>query len=143
MPKKTVAIAVSALALVGLMLIGLYAALSYGRPFPMASLQNLGGIKPVGAIRDPRGSVRLQLACDLSGLETITVTPRTVAHFGGVEWVDAAVEGNRVFVTIYWSIGGSASAPPVDIGQIPPGIYEVLYRSPQQPDSPLGTVVVP
>ena len=141
--RKTVAIAGSALALVGLMLIGLYGAVSYGRPFPMASIQDLGGIMPLGASRDPSGSVRLQLACDLSGLETITVKPRTVAHFGGVESIDAAVEGNRVYVTVNWAVGGSASAPPVDIGPIPPGSYEVLYRSPQQPDVPIGTGAVP
>ena len=144
MRKSTITIvSVAVLCLVGLIILGPGSAYFYGSPLPFAAIQDLGGIRALSASRSPSGSVELYLHCNLSGLETVTTTPRTVAHLGGVGSIDATVEGNRVYVTINRTVSGSASAPPIDIGAISPGTYEILYRSPGTPDVAIGSVEVP
>lgn len=110
-------------------------------------VQSVGGIRVSHATRNESGAATLYLDCDVSGLKEITTKPTRVNS--GIVCIAPEVEiaGGVIYVEIRTALPSvswkSAECPPVDLGKIPSGAYEVRYKGTSGDPHRMGTVMVP
>ena len=95
-------------------------------------IQQVGGL----AVGEPQkladGNYRLPIRCDVSGLEAVTIKPRTVNSGLIVRETGCAVRQHTIQIWIKTCLADkkhNAAAPDVLLKNIPPGKYQVQYRN--------------
>ncbi len=106
-------------------------------------VQSVGGIEVESPIQ-VQGAWVLPVRGDVSGLQAITVKPAGL-NSGIACYTQATVEGASIFITVSTSVAGGdrvARCPPANLGSLPPGLYTVLYRGPNEAPVELRVVSV-
>ena len=110
-------------------------------------VQSVGGIALGTPQRDNRRHVLLPIRCDVSGTQTITVSPTAINSTLVCESPIVRVRSSAVFLTIRTSVPSkrfpNARCPDADLGTLTAGEYSVIYRSPDGSQHPLGSIQVP
>ncbi len=109
------------------------AAPPFEQPRSFAFLQNRGGIA-IAPVERKNGDWLLPVACNVSGIKTITVTP-SVIH-ASLAWSKsvARIEEKTIYLQVFTAMQGSR-APSAECGPAPlrrarPGSYQVYYLDP-------------
>jgi len=111
-----------------------------------ASLQPLGGLRVLDPVRLADGTVLLPVAFDISGLTSVTTTPRTINSGSVVVRTDAAVTGDHIRLGIIQGLAGERGltcfARSAKLGDLVAGDYAVEYENADGTTVPLRTVHV-
>jgi len=130
---------------VSLACLAIYAAATWGWAMTYADIQARGGILPLSAERAVLGAAWLDLRCNISGTEAITVRPTELSGFDGISSMRVRRDSSRIYVRVYvgaWP-GGHANAQPVWLGWPDAGTYDVYYDDPEGDPVWVGSVEVP
>lgn len=88
----------------------------------------------------------LAVDCNVSGIKTITVAPRTI--HSGLAWSKsvAIIEEDKIYLTVYTAVQGprapSAICGDAPLDYLPRGHYPVYYRDPDSGSHSLGTIEI-
>jgi hypothetical protein len=109
-------------------------------------MQSVGGISIGQAQKRDDSTWVLPVACDVSGLQTITHKP-TVMHSGVVvtrvlQRISGRDIGISVVVNTPLGAARSSECPPITLSAVSPGRYQVLYLEPDKTPHALGTVTL-
>jgi hypothetical protein len=97
-----------------------------------AFMQSVGGLS-IGQPHRANEKVYLPVACDVSGLTTITVKPTTMNSGLVVRDVRASRRGAAVYIWVRTSLPHGKDGQPcgtAELGDLPPGKYTVYYGKP-------------
>jgi hypothetical protein len=122
-----------------------YVLVTWGWALSYSDIQARGGIRPVNVKRGSFGIAWLNLRCNVSGTEMITVRPHAVSGYDGISSIQTRRDDDKIYVRVYigaWP-GGHANAEPVSLGWASPGQYTVYYDDPEAEPILIGTVEVP
>jgi hypothetical protein len=95
-------------------------------------IQSVGGLGVDEPQKLDNGNYRLPVRCDVSGLHAITVKPTTLNSGLIVRETRATVREHTVQIWIVTCVADkhhNARAPDVILKNLPPGTYQVQYRS--------------
>ena len=107
-------------------------------------VQSVGGIA-VGMPSHGTNGWVLPVRANVSGVEAITANPTTLNSALICEETLAAVEGPNIYITITSAPvrpKNSPRCPPVALGEMPRGQYNVFYRGPGELPIHIGEVPV-
>lgn len=109
------------------------------KPLEWSGVQAVGGVR-IGTPYAKSGQWYLPVEADVSGLKG-----GTVVNSGLGCAVTARPDGGTLLVTVDAKLAGSlarssAKCEPVKLGHIKAGGYDVVYRSPSEPDQALGRI---
>jgi hypothetical protein len=97
-------------------------------------------------VADPllvNGEWTLPIQADVSGLKTISATPKALNSALTCRKVAAEVMGRNIYITILTDVanaGAIARCPAASLGAPSPGPYSVYYRSPNGALTPLREI---
>jgi hypothetical protein len=123
-----------------LMLTSCGAALSERRDWRF--VQAVGGMAVEQPVRDSRGWA-LPVRINVSGTRAITVEPTLLNSALACDSVQAVIDGRIIYLTVVTRLvdeGSTAVCPAARLGQQQPGVYSVMYRSPDMAVISLQTV---
>lgn len=117
----------------------------FEQPRSWAFMQNRGGIALQPAFNEG-GHWFLPVRCNVSGIEAITITPRTLHSKLAWRQTSASVEDGRIYLVIITAQQGprapSAVCGPARLEATHAGDYEVFYRDPDGSLHSMGTVSI-
>lgn len=95
-------------------------------------IQSVGGLAVGEPQKQADGTYRLPINCDVSGLKQVTIKPTIINSALAVREIAYAVRGQTIQLWIKTCVidsRHSPAAPDVTLKNIPPGRYQVHYRS--------------
>jgi hypothetical protein len=107
-------------------------------------MQSVGGIEVGTPLQSETGWL-LPVRSDVSGLRTITAKPSTLNSGLSCQRIEAEIEGDAIFITIFTGVAGggrSSVCPSVLLGHLPAGKYSVFYRSLNEIPVSIGEVSI-
>jgi hypothetical protein len=111
------------------------------------SIQSVGGIALGSPVRNHDGHVLLPIHCDVSGTQAITTQPKVINSGSVCIRPKVRVKASTIFITIRTSLAGppnlDSRCPVADLGDIPPGVYRVVYLNPDGSQHAMGSTQVP
>ncbi|HVZ30009.1 MAG TPA: hypothetical protein VG839_06415 [Asticcacaulis sp.] len=128
--------------LFGILALSLLPSLAFAQPLEWSGVQAVGGLK-VGTPYKQFGQWYLPIRADVSGLAGgKTLNSGLVCGSTNVR-----LDHGHLLLTMNTALAGSfssgsAKCAPVDLSQIKPGNYDVVYRSPSEPDQALGQIQI-
>ena len=104
-------------------------------------VQSVGGIAIGNPAKNDQGEVIVPVECGLAGLKTVTVEPTTVNSGIGFKKYKLKIKGSDIYISIVYSVGLPEQCPPLNLGQIPNGKYQIIYKAKGQQNL-IGEVIV-
>ena len=106
-----------------------------------SEIEEVGGLTIGHARRFEDGSLRIPVRCNVAGLDSITVRPRTMNSGLGVAKVEAVVENGLVLITVFAGPGAPAQCTDVMVYHST-GTLRAAYRNPDRSQHDLGPVIM-
>jgi hypothetical protein len=92
-------------------------------------IQSVGGMSVGKPYRTEKG-VMLPVSCDVSGLKTITVKPKTMNSGLSIKEIKIERTSNVISLALITSVGGNSSCNDIFLGYLPSGKYSIVYKEP-------------
>jgi hypothetical protein len=104
-------------------------------------IEDLGGLS-IGSVKHlDDGRLQIQVLCNVAGVDSITVRPRTMNSGLGVTRVVAVVEDDLLLITVFAGPGASAQCTDVTV-RYSGRFLRTAYRNPDRSQHDFGSVIM-